>query len=342
MKHHSIFRGISATRKLAAVLITLAVIASTFYTNSPMARASGFSLIVLSQYNKTLDIGQSFYLVGIASNGKTVKWKSSSSRIASVNTYGQVTAKKAGTCKITGKTSSAEASCHITVRKTTITLSAGNVTMENGASFRLRGSTSNGAALGWKSSKSSVATIDENGNIEARKVGETMITASADGTKKTCKVTVKKPKVTLNQTTAVLYRTRTLRLTAKVSSGRSVAWKSKKSSVATVDDKGLVTARKHGTAIITAKVDGVAKECEVTVRSPEIKLNKEAVSIKKGKTLTLTASVSSGISPIWSSSKTSVAKVDKTGKVTAVRKGSCYIYASEDGTKEGCHVTVTG
>lgn len=346
MKHHSNFQGIALTHKLAAILITLAMIASTFYTQPPEIQASGYSFIILSNYNKTLKVGQPFYLAAVSTSGKRITWKSSNSRVAAVNTYGQVTAKKAGTCKITAKTSGAETSCHITVNKTVITLSASTVTMENGAVFRLTGTTSNNSGLTWKSSRPSVASIDDNGTIRAEKTGETVITATADGgvsgcAKKTCRVTVKKPKVTLSHSKIELYRTQSCQLTAKVSSGRSVTWKSNKSSIATVNERGVVTAKKHGTATITAKVDGVTKECEVTVKTPVIQLSQTKVTLKKGKSLTLLAKVSSGISPTWSSSKKSVATVNQKGRVTAIKKGTCYIYASEDGAKEGCYIKVT-
>lgn len=341
MKHHSSFRRIALTHKLAAILISLAFIASTLYTQPPEIQASSYSLIILTNYNKTLKIGQSFFLAAISTSGKRITWKSSNSRVAAVNTYGRVTAKKAGTCKITAKTSGAEASCHITVQKTTVTLSASTVTMENGAVFRLAGTTSNRSAITWKSSRPSVAAINDNGTIEAQKVGETVITASADGTKKTCRVTVKKPKVTLSHTKAELYRTQSCQLSARVSSGRSVVWKSRKSSVATVDEKGMVTAKKHGTAVITATIDGVTKECEITVKPPVIQLSRTKATLKKGKSLTINAKVSSGISPTWSSSKRSVATVDQKGRITALKKGTCYIYATEDGTKEGCYLKIT-
>ena len=92
---------------------------------------------------------------------------------------------------------------------------------------------------------------------------------------------------------------------------------------------------------ITANLDGVTKECEITVKSPMISLSKSSATIKKGKSLKLTAAVSSGNAPAWKSSKSAVASVDSMGKVTAKKKGSCYIYASEDGTKETCHIQVT-
>lgn len=325
-----------------AILSAVVLFTTSIITDPSVSQAaSSLSIVILSRYNCTMKIGQSFYLIGVASNGKRVTWKSSSSRIASVNTYGQVIAKKAGTCRITGKVSGGEASCTITVQKTNVTLSAKTLTMENGTTATLRGYTSNGSAITWKSKKSSVASIDESGRITANKPGETIITASADGSSSSCKVTVKKPKITLNQTRASLYRGQTLSLTAKSSSGRRVVWKSRKTSIARVSDSGKVTAIKHGSARITATLDGVTKECEITVKSPNIRLSHTSISLKKGKSLTLKASVSSGNTPIWKSSKSSVAAVDSNGKVTAKKKGTCYIYASEDGTREDCHVQVT-
>lgn len=63
-------------------------------------------VIILTRYSKTMAIGEEFGLIAIASNGKQPTFKSSKSSIASVNTYGRVTAKKAGTCKITTGTKS--------------------------------------------------------------------------------------------------------------------------------------------------------------------------------------------------------------------------------------------
>ena len=96
------------------------------------ADAASPALVIISRYHATLKIGDSFTLAGIASNGKWVRFKSSKSAVASVNTYGRVTAKKAGTCTITGKVAGGEASCKITVTKTIITLSTASITMENG------------------------------------------------------------------------------------------------------------------------------------------------------------------------------------------------------------------
>ena len=329
------------TRTLAILITLVLVTASTMLYPNALKASSGYAMVVLSRYNCNLKIGQSFYLIGVASNGKRVTWKSSKSSIASVNTYGQVTAKKAGTCKITGRVSGGEASCNVTVEPTKITLSSTAVKLENGAVTRIKGSTSNGSAIIWKSQKSSVATVDVNGRIVAVKPGETYITAKADGSTAKCKVTVKKPIIALNMYSLSLYRGQSKVLKVTASSGRKVTFKSKKKSGAKVNANGLITAVKHGTAMIAVSLDGVTRECEVNVKSPTIKLSHTSVALKKGKTFALTANVSSGNSPVWKSSKPSVATVNQTGKVIAHKKGSCIIYVSEDGTKASCRIQVS-
>lgn len=49
---------------------------------------------------------------------------------------------------------------------------------------------------------------------------------------------------------------------------KKVTWSTSKKSVATVSQKGKVTAKKAGTATITAKVGGKSYKCKVTVKNP--------------------------------------------------------------------------
>ncbi len=302
--------------------------------------SSGFSCVFLSQYQKEIDIGDEFYLLAWTSNGKKPSWKSSDSKVASVNTYGLVTGKRAGTVKITAKISGAEMSCRVTVRKTEVSLSQKSITLERNESIKLNAKTSNGAAVKWKSSRKSVAVVDESGLVTAVKPGEAVITASVDGTGVTCLVTVKQPDVALNQELVTLFRGQTVKLKAEVSSGIAPVWKSNKKSVAFVDENGTVTAVKHGTAVITAKVDGVSRICQVTVKQPEITLSDTELTLSPGESVSLTAEVSSGNPVIWSVSNKKVAEITGDGKVTAYKKGTCYLYASEDGVKERCVLRV--
>lgn len=303
--------------------------------------ASGYEFVVLNHYSKTLRIGDEFYLIAVTTNGKKPKFSSNNPTVASVNTYGKITAKKNGTAKITAKIKNGEASCTVTVKKTTIRLSAQKISLENGQSKRLKATVSTGHSATYKSSKSSVASVDARGLILAKKPGTSTITVTADKTSVSCKVTVKQPTVKLSKSSIYLYRKGTAKLSVTSTSKTAPKWKSNKKSVATVDQSGLVTAVKNGTAIITVTVDGVSKTCTVTVRKPIIKFEKDKVTLTVGKWYHANVTVSSKNKPEYSSSNTSIATVDQNGNIYAKSKGKAYIYAKEDGVKERMTVIVT-
>ncbi len=303
--------------------------------------SDSITFVILSQYKAVADIGDEINLFAVTSNGKLPTWKSSNSKIASVNTYGIVTAKKAGSATITAKIKNAEASCKITVNKTKITLNRTGASIERGESLKLIAATSNNSEVTWKSSKKSVATIDENGTITGVKPGETTITAKADDSSVTFILKVKSPTVKLSSTSVKLYRGETVKISADVSSKVNPTWKSNKKSVAIVDETGTITAIKNGTAVISATVDGVTKLCNITVQKPDITLSSTELSLKKGTSKTITATVSSPNTPVWSTSNSNIVSVDSNGKITALQKGNAYVYASEDGTKVRCTIHVT-
>ena len=299
-----------------------------------------YNFIVLSDYKKTVDIGEEFYLIAITSNGKKPSFSSSDSKVASVNTYGKITAKKAGTANIKVKIKNAEVICKVTVRKTIVTLSQKNIVLENGYKAKLKVKSSTNHKPSFKSSKKSIAEVDENGNILAKKPGTATIKVTVDGTTENCSVKVKIPTVTISHSIITLYRTNTYKIYAKSTSKSEIKWKSNKSSVAIVDNEGNVTAIKHGEAMITVTSDGMKKTCRVIVKQPVITMDIGECTLKKGKSKTVTAEVSSGVKPLFYSSNTSVARVDDNGKITAVSKGKAYIYATEDGVKAKTRVIV--
>lgn len=331
---------------LKRVILSLLLSITILTLSIPNPKISALSLnsldyILLSQYKANMDIGDEFFLIALTTNGKAATWKSSNSSIASVNTYGVVTAKKSGTAIITAKIKNAEASCYVTINKTKISLSSTKLSIERGETVRLTATTSNGSTVKWKSQKSSIASIDEYGRITGIKPGETIITATADGSTTTCFLTVKSPTIQLNKTSIELYRNQTHQISAKVSSNVNPKWKSNKSSVAIVDQKGNVTAIKNGIATITATVDGISQVCEVIVQKPEIILNKSELTLKKGTKASINATVSSNNTPVWTTSNSKIVTVNSKGEIKALEKGTAYIYASEDGTKVRCTVRVT-
>ena len=130
---------------------------------------------------------------------------------------------------------------------------------------------------------------------------------------------------------------------------KTVYWESSNPAVASVS-AGLVTAKSKGTAIITARTGdgGYTATCTVTVSQPVtgISLNQSSISIIKGKTYQLSASIqpsgASNRNVTWSSSNSNIATVNSSGKVSAKAAGTATItVTTKDGSKTAkCTVTV--
>lgn len=329
-------------RFLRTVLAVICMVSMLFITNhqTTVYALSGYEYVVLNKYSVNMKIGDEDYLIAVTSTGKKPKFSSSDTKVASVNTYGKITAKKAGTATITAKIANGEASCKVKVEKTIISLSQKSISLENGYTARLEATVSTGHPVTYRSGRSSVASVDENGVITAKKPGETIITVTADKTSANCKVTVRQPKVKLSKTVISMYRKESVRLSVQSTSKTIPKWKTNKKSVAIVDSDGNVTAVKNGTAMITVSVDGVSKTCEVTVKKPDIRFGKEKVTLSVGEKYQTAVTVSSKNQPEYSSSNTNVATVDANGVICAKTAGKAYIYAKEDGTKERMTVVV--
>ena len=114
-----------------------------------------------------------------------------------------------------------------------------------------------------------------NGVVTAKKVGSATITAKAGDKTATCAVTVVATQVTsitLNRTSASLKAGETVTLTATVkpddATDKTVTWSSSDATVATVSN-GVVSAKKVGTATITAKAGDKTATCTVMVVAAE-------------------------------------------------------------------------
>ena len=131
------------------------------------------------------------------------------------------------------------------------------------------------------SGKKSVVNVGKNGVLKAKKAGKATITIqSKTKPKKTVKLKVtvhkkltKAKKVSLNQKSAVLAPGGRLTLKATISPKKAtvkkVTYSSSEKSVATVSQKGIVTAKKEGTAKITAYAQdgrGAKAVCNIKVQ----------------------------------------------------------------------------
>lgn len=201
-----------------------------------------------------------------------------------------------------------------------------------------------GITVEWSSNKQNVAKVDQNGKVTAIGNGTATITAKVGSLSATCTVTVTTDvsSVKLSKTKLSMDVGKKFTLTAApnpaTASVKTVSWKSSNTKVAAVSG-GKVTAKKPGTATITATIGGKKAECKVTVKGIS-KLNKKKVSLKRGKSITLKATTTPKNAKVtWKTSNKKVATVKK-GKVTAKAKGKATITAKSGKTSIKCKVTV--
>lgn len=253
-------------RPILSIFMVLLLFLSVCLQTKTSFAATKAPLIVLSSYSRTMKIGQEYRLWAVTSDLSIPTYSSSKRSIASIDSSGLITAKKAGTTKISVKSGKSITYCNITVSKTIITLNKKSISLEHGETWKLTAKTSNGSTPTFKSNKKSVATVSDQGKITALKPGEAIITVKTDQTEAQCKVKVKKPTITLSAKNYTLTVGQQQKIKAKVSSGLEPTWSSSKSSVAFVDQDGQVTAVKTGTATIKAKLDGITATCIIHVQ----------------------------------------------------------------------------
>ena len=150
--------------------------------------------------------------------------------------------------------------------------------------------------------------------------------------------------LTLSEQTLSMYAGDTKTLTSYVDgAAQDASWKSTKKSVASVSQKGKITAKKPGTATIQATIGKQTVSCKVTVKTrPSLKLNKNSAELQVNQTLQLKATVTGDSKTVsWKSGNTDIATVTSSGKVTGKKAGTVTITASCNGISANCKVTVT-
>ncbi len=218
----------------------------------------------------TLKVGQTYQLSTTVNDViSAAKWKSSAKGIASVSASGKVTAKKKGTAVITATVKGQSVTCRVTVKTApvSIKLDRKNAEVYVGNSITLNASvTGTTEKVKWSTNKKAVATV-KNGKVTGIKAGTAVIKATVKGKTVSCKVTVKNPSLTLDQTSMTLIEGESKKLTATVSGPtQTVVWKSSNEKIAAVDSTGNVKAIAVGTAQITASANGISAVCTVYVK----------------------------------------------------------------------------
>ena len=113
-----------------------------------------------------------------------------------------------------------------------------------------------------------------------------------------------------------------------------LTYKSSDRSIAKVSSKGVVTAKKMGTVQITGTVKlspYIKFVWRVVVKKPSLKVSPEKVSVKKGKTKTLTVKTKPSGKATFLSKNKKIATVSSKGKITGKKKGKTTIVVTYAG-----------
>ena len=159
--------------------------------------------VVLDKTELTLNKGMKYSLtmtVTPATFTDEVSWKSTNVDVAAIAEDGTVTAKGAGQATIKVTVGDVSATCKVNVVQPVTSIYLNKTALEMTAldTYQLQASVypseANNKEVSWESSDEKVATVDENGLVQAKEKGTAVITAKAkDGSEvsRSCKVTVK-------------------------------------------------------------------------------------------------------------------------------------------------------
>lgn len=207
-----------------------------------------------------------------------------------------------------------------------------------------------GAQVGWNDQTRTVLIVDE--SLKAPETPNKPETPESQ-TKQVVALQMSDRDVTMDR-----FDSLELILTAEYSDGTRVTvtqdagWRSSSSSIVTVD-KGQVSAKNYGTAVITATYGGKSASCNITVEALDagidnIFTSSRFVSVEEENSQYVTAMVnfSDGVEKditeeaVWHSGDESVA-VAENGYVYGVAKGSTVVTVHYEGYEVSIFVTVT-
>lgn len=258
---------------------------------------------VLSVGDATRAFAYAYDGAGLLMPNVTPRFKSQDTTTATVSEDGRVHAMRAGSTTIVADVDGETGIASVTVQPSaplpvaTVLLSIPSTSLTVGDSTQLavelrdaNGTVLTGRTLAFTSSANTIVTVSASGLLRAKGAGTATITASSEGKSASVSVTVTAQapppppppsapapvasvsvslaasSLNVGQTTQ---GTVTLQDSANnVLAGRTTAWSSSNTGVATVAQNGLVTAVAAGTASITVQSEGKSGSAVLTVKSP--------------------------------------------------------------------------
>lgn len=329
--------------------------------------------VELESTAKAMYVGQSYtmkaFVVPSTATNKNVTWSSSVPAVATVNAAGVITALKEGVTVITVKTENGgyTANCTVSVfGKIPVTgiafdrRSAEIPVSDELEQLMVEFEPTNASEKGlvWSCSDYTVVALNQRGQFKGLKPGTAIITAKSvdGGFTAQCMVTVIRPvtgiAITTTNVKLAVGKAKALEwnIFPEDATNKKVIWKSSNPLVAAVSQAGIVTGMSAGTTVITGTTDDgeFTAACNFTVYVPVtgVTINRTALNIAKGSTLLLSAIIepadATNKSVSWVSSNNSIVKVNESGQITGMAKGSANVTCvTADGAfKATCVVNV--
>lgn len=157
-----------------------------FVSNNTNAASKKPTKMTLNVSKKTVDVGGTYQIkvksVSPSKASKSVTYKSSNTKIATISSKGIIKGKKEGTAKITvqsKKNKKLKKTVVITVKRLkpySLTLNKTKLNMNVNDTYKLKATVKASSPVTWNSSNKAVATVDKNGIITAKKDGTVTIT----------------------------------------------------------------------------------------------------------------------------------------------------------------------
>ncbi len=319
--------------------------------------------ISLLRRPSSLEVGDTYTDLSIGFNpsdttiSKNLTYRSSNPSVASIDSTGKITALKVGkTYIIVNANEEYSQVFELMVNpKKSLTLDKDSLELEGNESlsnhtYKLVPTLTNITGnVSYKSSNTSVATVSSDGTITAKNAGNAIITASVGSYQAKCNiiVSVHPSSISPNKKSLTLEEgneeTITITYNPTNTSVKNLTWKSSNASIATVDSKGKITAKKAGSTTITATTQN-NKKTTITVTVIEKPIYPEKVAISNsisslgvGESVLLTPSFTPTNTNqkivTWTSSDKNVATIDSNGKVTALKEGATTITVKTSNNK---------
>lgn len=326
--------------------------ATTIVDGDPIKTNNYPKTIKLDNTELNLKLGTTSQVIATVSPSdanQSISWFSSNSRIATVDSNGLIRAVGIGTTTIIARTvNDLTASVKVTVGDYSlgvknIMITTNYIVLPVGSAKQLvvafTPANASNKTITWSSSDPNVATVDSSGNVKAISAGSAIIKATAaDGgytDTATIEVTsnrneIDEKTISFSESSYTVGVNGTISLTPIITPSnatfKSVHFTSSDSSIATVDDNGVVKGIKEGTVKITAETYHNHLKATTTVivkyiPVSSVKLNVSSeVTLRKGATIALVATVlpsnASDKTVTYKSDNPSIATIDNNGIVT--------------------------